>query len=513
MKKMQWRGMGIIVALLALGLSVISDARAEQQTIQVSVGEAVSIPSENVSKIALADPIIADVVNLSDKELSVIGKKAGVTTLTIVKSDGSATQMYRIEVGNDAAAATIRQMIGNTNITVHAIGDALVLDGKVNNELEAARAAQIAGAYKAQVVNLLEVSRPRQIRIRIRIAEVNTEAIKNIGFQWFGPQGQVQYAMQYVGGGSIVSGFIPTASEFGATGGTLGNPNTVSITMLLDMLITKSYARLLSEPTLVTFSGKEASFLVGEEIPIVQQLPQSFTVEFKEVGVRMKVKPTADSENRINTTIHAEVSQVIGTGANSIPIIGAKTADTTLQANDGQTIVIGGLLENNVSRDILRKLPWLAEIPVLGMFFRDKQFDQSKREVLFFMTPEVVKDVDEDFAHAAKTPGLQHWITTWNKGKMIEPPDKKDDWGMHNPDHLGFPVHDNDSVKPAKRARPTTATTPAAKPAVAAKPSQPAAATPAPAPSVVTPAVTAQPADATPAQEPSTNYSPARPAE
>ncbi len=510
MKKMQWRGWGIIVGLLAFGLSAISEARADQQTIQVSVGEAVSVPSENVSKIALADPSIADVVNLSDKELSVIGKKAGITTLTIVKSDGSATQMYRVEVGNDAVAATIREMIGNTNVTVHAIGDALVLDGRVNDEIEAQRAAAIAGAYKAQVVNLLEVSKPRQIRIRIRIAEVNTEAIKNIGFQWFGPQGQVQYAMQYIGGGSIVNGFIPTASEFGTTGSTI-QPNTVTLTMLLDMLITKSYARLLSEPNLVTFSGKEASFLVGEEIPIVQQLPQSFTVEFKEVGVRMKIKPTADSENRINTTIHAEVSQVIGSGANSIPIIGAKTADTTLQANDGQTIVIGGLLENNVDRDILRKLPWLAEIPVLGALFRDKQFDQTKREVLFFMTPEVIKDVDADTANAAKTPGMEHWITTWNKGRMIEPPDKKDDWGLHNPDHMGFP-HDEDSTKPAKqKAKPAAAApVPATKsaPASAAKPVQPAASSP----SVVTPPVAAQPAGS-PAQEPSTNYSPSRPAE
>jgi pilus assembly protein CpaC len=514
MKKIQWRGLGITVALLAAGLLVISSARAEQQTVQVSVGEAVSITSENVSKIALADPSIADVVNLSDKELSIIGKKAGVTTLTIVKSDGSATQQYRIDVGNDAVATTIRQMIGTTNVTVHAIGDALVLDGKVDNEIEAQRAVAIAGAYKAQVVNLLEVAIPRQIRIRCRIAEVNTEAIKNIGFQWFGPQGQVQYAMNYIGGGSIVNGFIPTASEFGSTGSTI-TKNTVSMTMLLDMLITKSYGRLLSEPTLVTFSGKEASFLVGEEIPIVEQLPQSFTVEFKEVGVRMKIKPTADSENRINTIIHAEVSQVIGTGANSIPIIGAKTADTTLQANDGQTIVIGGLLENNVNRDVLRKLPWLAEIPILGALFRDKQFDQSKREVLFFMTPEVIKDVDADMAAAPKTPGLQHWVTTWNKGKMIEPPDKKDDWGLHNPDHMGFPVHDEDSVKPAKKAKAAkpaaAAPAPAAKPAPAAAKS--AAQPTATAPAVATPPVAAPSAAGTAAQEPSTNYSPSRPAE
>jgi len=215
MKKMQWRGMGIVVALLAIGLFTAPVIRADQQSIQVSVGEAVSITSENVSKIALADPSIADVVNLSDKELSVIGKKSGVTTLTIVKSDGSATQMYRVEVGNDAATTTIRQMIGDTNITVRAIGEALVLDGKVDDEVEAQRAAQIAATFKPQVVNLLEVRKPRQIKISVRVAEVNTEAIKNIGFQWFGPQGQVQYAMQFVGNGSIAHGFIPTASEFG----------------------------------------------------------------------------------------------------------------------------------------------------------------------------------------------------------------------------------------------------------------------------------------------------------
>lgn len=484
MTKMQRRAVGIIIVLLTLGLFASPFAQAGQG-IQVSVGEATTIPGENVSKIAIADPAIADVVPLSDKELSIIGKKSGVTTLTIVKGDGSATQMYRIEVGNDAAAATIRQMIGSSNINVRAIGDTLVLDGSVDDEIAAQRAAQIATAYKSQVVNLLEIKKPRQIKVRIRIAEVNTEALKNIGFQWFGPQGQVQYAMQYMGGGSIVSSFIPTASEFGTTGSTI-TPNTVSLTLLLDMLITKSYARLLSEPTLVTFSGKEASFLVGEEIPIIESLPQSFTVEFKEVGVRMKIKPTADSENRINTIIHAEVSQVLGTGANGIPIIGAKTADTTLQVNNGQTIVIGGLLENNVNRDVLRKLPWLAEIPVLGMLFRDKQFDQVKREVLFFMTPEVMRDAEGIDATGAQTPGMQHWVTTWNKKGMIPHPNQDgDDWGMHNPDGLGFPQHEKKSAAPAKATKATGA--------------KPAAAAPAPA--------------ATPSQDTSTNFSPARPAE
>jgi pilus assembly protein CpaC len=435
-KRNGWGAWGVTVVLL-MGVFAASSLWAQSaNSIQVNVAEAVTVPVENVAKLAVAEPAIADVAVLSDKEISVIGKKVGVTTLAVVHTEGRPTVVYKIEVGNETAAAMIRQMIGSNTITVRAIGDTLVLDGKVNDEIEAQRAVQVATAYKPQVLNLLEIKKPRQIRIRTRIAEVNTEAVKNIGFQWFGPQGQVQYAMQYMGGGSIINGFIPTKGEFGTEGSTI-QPNTATLTLLLDMLITKSYARLLSEPTLVTFSGKEASFLVGEEVPIVQQLPQSFTVEFKDVGVRMKIKPTADSENRINTTIHAEVSQVVGIGANSIPIIGAKTVDTTLQVNDGQTIVIGGLLENNIGTDILRKLPWLADIPVFGLLFRDKQFDQAKREVLFFMTPEVVKDVDADAAAAAKTPVMQRWISQKDKA-IFRSLDKQDDWGLHRLDGMGF---------------------------------------------------------------------------
>ncbi|MGA2602872.1 MAG: pilus assembly protein N-terminal domain-containing protein [Verrucomicrobiia bacterium] len=511
MKKNQWSAVvGMIMLVLALGLFSVPYAQA-QQSIRVGVGEAVTIPGENIAKVAIADPLCADVVPLSDKELSIIGKKAGVTSLTIVKNDGSPTQLTRIEVVNDAAALTIREMIGNSNITVRAIGDSLVLDGKVEDELAAQRAVQVATAYKPQIVNLLEIAKPRQIKVRTRIAEVDTEAIKNVGFQWFGPDGQVQYAMQYVGGGSIMSGFIPTASEFGSPGTTF-QPTTVTMDVILDVLISKSYARLLSEPTLVTFSGKEASFLVGSEIPIVEQLPQSFTVEFKDVGVRMKVKPVADSENRINTTIHAEVSQLTGTSISGIPIISSKSADTVLQVNDGQTIVIGGLLENNVNKDVLRKLPWLGDIPVLGALFRDKQFDQAKREVLFFMTPEVMRDSkDELAATGAQSPAMKQWVTTWRKGGLLGRRDEdraderghgdamKDDWGLHNADHLGLPYHDSSDeprakskVKNAKPSGPSSSAKPVGDASKAATSTAPAAAS---------------------SPDTSANFSPARPAE
>ncbi|MEI6085165.1 MAG: pilus assembly protein N-terminal domain-containing protein [Verrucomicrobiota bacterium] len=482
-KNTGYRGMVTIIMTVMVAWSLGSSLQAQSENaIRVNSGEAVTLAAESVTKLAIADPSIADVVALSDKEISIIGKKIGGTTLTIVRQD-KPTQVYRIEVGNDMTATLIRKMVGSSTIVVRNVGDTVILDGYVNDEIEAQRAAQIAGAVKGQqVVNLIEVRKPRQIRIRTRVVEVNSDAVKNVGFRWNGAAGEVEYALDYTTGGSIISGLTqPLSSGVQPT-----TPNALDIgaSVVMQLLVEKGYAKLLSEPTLTTLSGKEASFLVGDEIPIVQQLPNSYTVEFKEVGVRMKIKPTADSQNQINTVIHAEVSQIVGPGANGIPIIGTKKADTTLQAKDGQTIVIGGLLENQINRDYLRKVPWLADIPIFGFLFRHKEFGQKQREVIFFMTPEIVKDDAADVAAAAKTPAMKDW----NKVMMdniLDVPKKGSDWGMQDFKNFGFPESDSKAAAPAKTPASTSATQPAS------------AATPA----------TAVPA----AVEPTNNFTPARP--
>ena len=233
-------------------------------------------------------------------------------------------------------------------------------------------------------------------------------------------------------------------------------------------------AKLLSEPTLLTKSGNEASFLVGQEYPIVQVLPNSVTVEYKKIGVNMKIKPTADSKNRISTILHAEVSQVVGIlpGQVSIPIIGTKTADTTLQVADGQTIVIGGLLENNISQDDLRKVPWLGDIPLFGYLFRHKSKQQEQREVMFFMTPMVVKDVDEMTAGAIRTPLMNQW----SGGKAtkhvldITPPDEPN---FSRKGAMAEPVEP--APTPPVAATPQPAEPSVSQPAAVAEPMKPAA--------------------------------------
>jgi pilus assembly protein CpaC len=464
----RWGWSIVIWAMIfAGGWGTVAQAQSEN-TLSVNVGESVTVAVDGYGKLAVADATVADVFPLTDKEFSVIGKKVGVTTLTVIRAD-KPTQIYRVDVGNDSAAILIRKLVNNPNISVRNIGDSLILDGSVNDEIEAQRALQTASAFKGQqVINLLEVRNPRQIRIRTRVAEVNNDAIKNMGFRWFGAAGDVKYALDYTGGGSILHGLVQPASA----GGSGSDPTALDIgaDVIVQLLAAKNYARLLSEPTLTTLSGKEASFLVGQEIPIVQQLPQSFTVEYKEVGVRMKIKPVADTQNQINTYIHAEVSQVIGLGQLGLPIIGSKKTESMLQVKDGQTIVIGGLLENQINRDFLRKVPWLADIPIFGFLFRQKEYGQQQREVLFFMTPEIVKPDDKE---GAQTPMMRQWINQEAAEKVLEVPAKGYDWGLHEPGRMGIP-----------EKKPTGAATPSA-----------------PAPE----------ATAKPATEPVTNFTPARP--
>ena len=416
---MKW--LGAVVASVVVLLAIGTVRAAEPPVIQVGVGMAVPYPTESGTKIAIADPAIVDITTLSESQVSIIGKKLGVTTLTVLRPDGSTT-VVRVEVINDAAAFIIRQMVGMPDLVVRSVGDSLVLDGRVDNELQMQRAVQIAGAYKDKVINLIEVTSPRQVRIRTRVAEVSTTALKQLGIEYFGPNGQVQYGYGRVdfsegpGGQSAAHGFLNSAVQ-SFTAGTI----PIGVEATLHLLIQNNKARVLSEPTLVTLSGKEASFLSGGEMPIVQQLQNTFTVEFKQFGVLMKIKPTVDSERNINTHISTEVSDVNpNITIQGVPSFSTRRAETDVQVKDGQTIFIGGLLSHNVT-DQLRKFPWLADIPVLGLLFRSKDFQASRSELLIFVTPEVIKDVDAEAAMAVQTQAMRDWNNEAGRDELKTP--------------------------------------------------------------------------------------------
>jgi pilus assembly protein CpaC len=433
----------VIWAIGLVGLLVAStQAQQAGNAIQVNVGESVILPVEHVGKLAIADPAVADVAPLTEKEISVIGRKVGTTVLTVVYTNGAPSVLHRIEVGNETMMAVIRKAIAPATISVRMLSETLVLEGQVETELESQRAEQIAKAFKPQVANLLEIKAPRQIKIRVRVAEVSSDAVRKIGFKWLGGEGAMRYAFDLNPIDKLFDrtthGFVGTDPN--GTWGAIGS--SWSADGLLQLLEQKGLAKLLSEPTLITRSGSEASFLAGEEVPIVQTLQNSSSVTFKEVGVRMVIKPVADSQNRINTTIQAEASalkdRTVTKVGETLPVITTRKASSTLQLNDGQTIVIGGLLDNNISPETLRKFPWLGDIPVIGALFRHHDKGQSQRELVFFMTTSVVKDAATEVQQAPRTPQLQDWQKKATDG-VLEVPNPKEDWGLHHPNGWGLP--------------------------------------------------------------------------
>ncbi len=414
--RMTWGGvwLSVMAAVSLVGLATPPPSAGAQKSIEVTAGEAVTITLENVAAVGIAEPAIADIVKMGETPVySIIGKKAGVTTLTVVFTDGKEGDLYRVEVAQSAGVRSIHRAVSSPGVTVQEIGDAVVLEGKVKTELEAERAVKIAGAYKANVVNLIEVTAPRRVRIRGRLVEIRTSAIKKLGIEYFGSNGEVVYrygrGVTEEPGSAAVSGhgfFDPDATGL-QTISAASIP--AAIEARLKALASKNLARVLSEPTLVTLSGKEASFLSGGEVPIVQTLANSSTVEFKEFGVRLKIKPVVDSENNITSHVMAEVSDAPTIPESGIPNFVTRRAETVVQVKDGQTIVIGGLLSNERSRDAIRKVPWLGDIPVLGVLFRSKDYQHGLTELLVLVTLDVLKDIDAEVANAAATPAMKQW--------------------------------------------------------------------------------------------------------
>jgi pilus assembly protein CpaC len=176
--------------------------------------------------------------------------------------------------------------------------------------------------------------------------------------------------------------------------------------------------RILAEPTVMAISGQEGSFLAGGKIFVpVAQDNNKVTLEEKEFGVGLRFTPTVLAGGRINLRVAPEVSEIsregIGisaaglSGASVLPLITTRRASTTVELYDGQSFAIGGLIKNNHSATI-NGLPILGELPVLGALFRSTDFQQDRTELLFVVTPHLVRPLPANYqlpTDSVTTPG------------------------------------------------------------------------------------------------------------
>lgn len=377
----------IVLTVLCLLLLQTSFALA-QEKIEVAVNQSRLLAFNGVSSVAVANPDIADVAVVSGSEIVLVGKQPGLTTLHVWSFSGQ--ESYLIEVGTDDSniANAIKATLGFTDIRVSKVDKTIILEGTVNDQYQKLRAEKVAGAYGDKVVNLLEITNPTQVKIEVKIVEINRAKIRNLGIKW----GNYPTTAP----GSFYAGQSISNSVAGNAFGSFGSYADVNVQ--IDALVHDGFAKILSQPNLVTMSGDKASILIGGEIAVpVAWEDNKLTVEWKEYGIKLEIGPEVNAEGLIYSKVKAEVSTMdwnsphrIGIGANiSIPPMKMRKAESAISLSSGQTMGIGGLIASDASTDVY-KVPFLSKIPILGNLFKSKSFSKEETELLIFITPTIV---------------------------------------------------------------------------------------------------------------------------
>ena len=397
------------------GATPVQDSTNE---VAVAVGKTLLIDcARPVARVAVGMGEIAEASAVSPTEIMVNGRAPGETSLIIWDQRGG-RQFFNVTVRASSAVTTdnldaIRRELSlelpGEKLKVTSENGMLFLRGTVKNLNGSARAVQIASTG-GKVVNLLNVEVPApdpQILLKVRFASVDRSKERQFGINIFtnglgNTLGQVstgQYSPPFVG--------VPAAGAPATA--TLSNELNIfayfpglNLGATIQALEQKGVVELLAEPNVMAVNGHEASFLAGGEYPYPVAQASSggssaITIMFKEYGIRLNFIPTITPRGTIRLQVAPEVSALDFTNAIEIsgfdvPAITTRKVKTEVELSDGQSFVVGGLLDKTETESF-QKVPFLGDIPVLGKFFQSIQRTKTDTELIVIVTPEIVSPI------------------------------------------------------------------------------------------------------------------------
>ena len=398
-----------------IDLDAASSAEETVRSLAMEKGKSVIVRTEyGVTRVAVGDPKIADVVVLRTSEIQILAKEVGETNV-VIWGGGQIMAAIDLHVGGAYAAieSEIRRVIGVGEVHVESAGDSVVLSGSVPDGATVERVLSIAKAHLGDkgdngIVNLLTVGGNQQVMMEVTVSEVNRSKGRAIAANFAATithDGKVFHAENLIDNlvspetfddsNNVVRQISPVVNFIGSAF-PLG---TGIYELWVNALDENGIGKILAEPTLVARTGETAKFLSGGEvpIPIAQQFGQ-ITVTYKEFGVGVAFTPTVLSDDRIHLEVTTEVSQVdfgLGTAVSGTTAPGFRTrrASTGIEVGEGQTFAIAGLLREEVTEHVAM-YPFLGQIPIVGVLFRDSTFDKQSTELVILVRPRLVKPLD-----------------------------------------------------------------------------------------------------------------------
>ncbi|HEY5965175.1 MAG TPA: type II and III secretion system protein family protein [Xanthobacteraceae bacterium] len=442
----RWRAL-IVAATVAAFAAVSCGEAAAQRSIQIGGAKRTATVSVYIGKtedvrtdtsfveLTVGDPEVADVNPLTDRSLSILGKKNGTTRVSAYAEGKKLIGVFDVEVVYDTSLVNteIQRRFPYARLRVTSVNGRLMLSGSAPDGPTVDKAVVIVKQFGPEVINMVNVTSPQQVMLEVRFVEANRTAGRDLGVQWnvFGqhnnsnignrtPVGQLPVTptgtslfhqpstnpSQSPGGPNVagsgvkispieIAGVLSGTAPFGVIVQKMVMGGR-DIDMIINALEQKGIARSLAEPNLVALSGDTASFLAGGEYPVpVPGALGQVTIDYKRYGVGLAFTPTVLGGGLINLKIEPEVSQLdishpVTVAGISVPPLIVRRASTTVELRDGQSFVIGGLLQSN-GQNAISQLPWLGDVPVLGALFRSTSYQKNETDLAIIVTPRLVR--------------------------------------------------------------------------------------------------------------------------
>src|ERR1035437_7955948 len=430
------RGGRIFGAQAAVGAPQAESPGSSGNALHLLVGRSLVISSQaRIFRISVADPTIVDALVVSPTQILISGKSPGVASLVIWDETGQ-SQTFDAYVDVDVAELTakIHQILPDEPVRVEARGGVTTLSGMVSSNDDADHILGIAqgmSTRKDSVVSLLQIPTPSngEVLLEVKFADIDRSTLSQFGANLLStsPTKTVfttttgQFSPPAVQSGQTVTGSSTSSSTTAISSQgipiTLGQllnvfifRSDINLGVAIQALEEKNLVQILAEPNVLAETGKEATFLAGGEFPfpVVQGATGGVpvvTIQFREYGVKLAFTPLITPEGLIHLKVAPEVSSLDYTNALTIqgftiPSIASRRVESEMILQDGQSFVIAGLVNNQVTEQF-SKIPGLGDLPILGKFFKSRSISKSEDELLVMVTPRIVH-----MASPSKQPSL-----------------------------------------------------------------------------------------------------------
>ncbi|UXS02873.1 type II and III secretion system protein family protein [Agrobacterium tumefaciens] len=415
-----------------------------RKRLQLGLNKALVIDlPEDAHDILVADPSLADAVTRTSRRIYLFGKTVGQTNIFIFGANGQEIVSLDLEVERDIAGleANIRRFIPESDIKVEIVSDNIVLSGTVRTPQDSARAVQLAEAFlkggeattrnitltggnnggdaaifaenrqTSQIVNMLTIEGEDQVTLKVTVAEVSRQVLKQLGFNGSIGSNRNQSGVSFSNPANLGN-----AIALGATGNVVGAIGEIKLESYFNAMEQAGVMRTLAEPSLTAISGEQAKFYVGGEFRLAGTQEVDFdkdtgrptvtrTTDTVDYGIELNFRPVVLSPGRISLKIETNVSEptyegnvTTGNGSDlAVPgniymSIRKREASTSVELPSGGSIVIAGLVQDNI-RQAMSGLPGISKVPVFGTLFRSKDFVRNETELVIIATPYLVRPV------------------------------------------------------------------------------------------------------------------------